>query len=227
MRVLLVEDETRIAGFVEQALREQGFEVDVANDGDTGYSLALSEAYDVLVLDIMLPGRDGLSIVRLLRERRNNVPVILLTARSELSERLEGLNLGADDYVTKPFYVEELVARVQALVRRGAGDKGNLVELGELKVDLLAREVKRGEESIELTAREFGLLEYLLRSPGRVIPRTQLLEHVWGYDFDPGSNVVDVTVRRLRRKLAPGADELIETVRGVGYRLRRTDPSPR
>jgi len=221
VRILLVEDEKRIAGFVRQALQEQGFTVDVTGDGDEGYDLATTQSYDVIVLDIMLPGRDGLSILRSLRQRRNAVPVILLTARSELDERLEGLGLGADDYVTKPFYVEELVARIHAVTRRAAGQPLSVLQVGDLTVDLVQRAVRRGSQSIELTAREFNLLAYLMRSPGRVFPRSQILEHVWGYDFDPQSNLVDVYVQRLRRKLqTPGSPELIETVRGVGYRIK-------
>lgn len=222
MRVLVVEDEQKIAGFVKMALEEQGFSVDCVHDGDEGYALARQERFDVLILDIMLPGRDGLSILRQLREQRNPVPVILLTARSELDERLEGLNVGADDYVTKPFYVEELVARVHAVTRRVSGQALSVLQADDLVVDLLTREVRRGERRIELTPREFELLEYLMRSPGRLYPRTQILEHVWGYDFDPSSNLVDVYVRRVRKKVESGdGPPLIETVRGVGYRFRR------
>ncbi len=222
MRVLVVEDEKKIAGFVKMALEEQGFSVDCVHDGDEGYALARHERFDVVILDIMLPGRDGLSILRQLREQKNPVPVILLTARSELDERLEGLNVGADDYVTKPFYVEELVARVHAVTRRVSGQALSVLQADDLVVDLLTREVRRGERRIELTPREFELLEYLMRSPGRLYPRTQILEHVWGYDFDPSSNLVDVYVRRVRRKVESGdGPPLIETVRGVGYRFRR------
>ncbi len=222
MRVLVVEDEKKIAGFVKMALEEQGFSVDCVHDGDEGYALARHERFDVVILDIMLPGRDGLSILRQLREQKNPVPVILLTARSELDERLEGLNVGADDYVTKPFYVEELVARVHAVTRRVSGQALSVLQADDLMVDLLTREVRRGERRIELTPREFELLEYLMRSPGRLYPRTQILEHVWGYDFDPSSNLVDVYVRRVRRKVESGdGPPLIETVRGVGYRFRR------
>jgi len=226
MRVLLVEDEQRIGQFVRRALTEQGFAVDYLVDGDEAYAAVRSQSYDALVLDIMLPGRDGLSILRNLREQRDAVPVILMTARGELHERLEGLNLGADDYLVKPFFVEELVARLHAVCRRAGGEKISRLQTGDLVVDLLTREVRRGEQLLDLTGREFSLLEYLMRSPGRVIPRTQLLGHVWGYDFDPGSNLVDVTVRRLRRKIErPGEEPLLETVRGVGYRLRQL-PEP-
>lgn len=223
MRILVAEDETKIAGFVRKALEEQGYIVDHAADGDTAYELATTQSYDVLVLDIMLPGRDGLSILRHLREKHNTVPVIVLTARSALEERLEGLNLGADDYLTKPFFTEELVARVQALLRRASGDKLSLLQSGNLVVNLITREVKVGDRAVELTAREFGLLEYLMRSPGRVYTRTQILEHVWSYDFDTNTNLIDVYIQRLRKKLDPtGEQPFIETIRGVGYRFRKT-----
>ena len=225
MRVLLVEDQKRIAAFVRKALEEQGFGVDVVSDGNEAYLRATTQQYDVIVLDIMLPGRDGLSILRQLREQKNTVPVILLTARTELNERLEGLNLGADDYVTKPFYVEELVARIHAVARRVAGEQLSLLQAGNLTVNLITREVRLGDRPVALTAREFSLLEYLMRSPGRVIPRTQILEHVWGYDFDPTSNLIDVYIQRLRKKIDPEATEqFIETVRGVGYRFRKPQP---
>ncbi len=221
MRVLLVEDQEKIASFVRQALTEQGFLVDLADNGDDAYELAQQGCYDVIVLDIMLPGRDGLSILRHLREQKNPVPVILLTARTGLNERLEGLNLGADDYVTKPFYAEELIARIHAVVRRTSGHQQSVLQIDDVVINLITREVRRGDQQVELTAREFSLLEYLMRSPGRVFPRTQILDHVWGYSFDPSSNVVDVYVRRLRQKLDPtGERQLIEAVRGVGYRIR-------
>jgi two-component system, OmpR family, response regulator len=222
MRILVAEDEKKIAGFIRKALEEQGYEVELASNGDLAYEWVTSRSYDVIVLDIMLPGRDGLSILRQLRERHNTVPVIMLTARSALNERLEGLNLGADDYITKPFFMEELVARVQAMLRRVSGDKLSRLQAGDLTVDLITREVRVGERAVELTAREFSLLEYLMRSPGRVYTRTQILEHVWSYDFDTNTNLVDVYIQRLRKKLDPSAQEpLIETIRGVGYRFRR------
>jgi len=221
MRILLVEDQEKIAAFVRKALVEQGFGVDAIDDGDEAYILATTQSYDAIVLDIMLPGRDGLSILRNLRDQGNTVPVILLTARSELGERLEGLNLGADDYVTKPFHVEELIARIHAVVRRGSGQQLSVLQAGELVLNVLTREAKLGETDVALTAREFSLLEYLMRSPGRVFPRTEILEHVWGYDFDPSSNLVDVYIQRLREKIDPDRSRnFIETIRGVGYRFR-------
>jgi len=224
MRILVVEDERKIAGFIRQGLEEHGFNVEVCGNGDDAYSLATTRPYDALVLDIMLPGRDGLSILRGLRERKNTVPVILVTARTELNERIDGLNLGADDYLTKPFYVEELVARIHAVARRVKEDSLGLLQADDLSVDLLQRRVRRGTREIELTAREFSLLERLLRMPGRVYTRTQLLEHVWGYDFDPETNLVDVNIRRLRKKIDGESETpLIETVRGVGYRIRKKE----
>ena len=220
MKVLVIEDEKKIASFVRRGLEEQGFAVDLCGNGDEGYTLATTRAYDAVVLDIMLPGRDGLSILRQLRERKVSVPVVLLTARSALNERLEGLNLGADDYLTKPFFIEELVARLHAVLRRASGDQASILQAGDLTVNLLAREVKRGDEKVELTAREFSLLTYLMRSPGRVLTRTQICEHVWSYHFDPGTNLVDVYVQRVRKKISDDPKQpLIETVRGVGYRF--------
>jgi DNA-binding response OmpR family regulator len=224
VKVLVIEDEKKIASFVRKGLEAQGDIVEVCHRGDEGYALATSHPYDALVLDIMLPGRDGLSILRNLRERKLALPVILLTARSELNERLEGLNLGADDYLTKPFYIEELIARLHAVTRRVSGAARSILAAADLTLNLLTREVKRGERRIELTAREFGLLEHLMRSPGRVLTRIQICEQVWSYDFDPGTNLVDVYIQRLRKKVdADSSVKLIETVRGVGYRVK---PSP-
>ena len=220
MKILLVEDEERISSFVRKGLQEQRFDVEVCADGNEAYTLATTQHYDVIVLDIMLPGRDGLSILKNLRKEKYTVPVILLTARSALDERIEGLNLGADDYLTKPFYVEELIARIHAVARRMSDEKSSLLQAGDLVVNLLTREVKRGTTSIKLTTREFSLLEYLMRSPGRVYTRTQILEHIWGYDFDPNTNFIDVHIQRLRKKICPDdREQPIETIRGVGYRF--------
>lgn len=228
MKVLVAEDHRSIARFTRNGLESAGFVVDLCHDGDQAYRLATTKQYDVLVLDIMLPGRDGLSILENLRKAKNGVPVILVTARTTLDERLQGLNLGADDYLTKPFYVEELIARIHAVARRTGGVPQSILQLGDLTMNLLTREIRLSGKKIELTAREFGLLECLIRSPGRVLTRTQLLEHLWGYSFDPGTNLVDVNVQRLRKKLADAGDQtgLIETVRGVGYRIKdNKDPS--
>ncbi len=223
MKVLVVEDEKEVAGLIRRGLEEQGFSVELSHNGTEALALATSRQYDAIVLDIMLPGRDGLSILKTLRNQRNAVPVILLTARSEVEERVEGLDLGADDYVTKPFYVEELISRIQAIVRRASGNQLSLLQAGDFTVNLITHEAKRGERTIRLTAREFGLLEYLMRSPGRVYTRTQIIEHVFGYDFDPNTNLVDVYIQRLRKKIMGNSDaDLIETVRGVGYRFLKS-----
>jgi DNA-binding response OmpR family regulator len=224
MHILFVEDEAKIANFVNAGLREYGFVVDYCDNGDEGYSRALDNEYDALVLDIMVPGKDGLAILKSLRREKRNVPVILLTARNELDDRLDGLNLGADDYIAKPFFVEELVARIHAVVRRSNGDRQNILSAGSIKLDCIKREVTGDRQVVELTSREFNLLEYLMRSPGRVFTRTQILEHVWGYDFNPTTNVVDVCVQRIRKKLDPiGGAPWLESVRGVGYRFRQEE----
>ena len=221
MKVLVIEDEKKIASLVRKGLEAQGFVVEVSSDGDEGYVLATTRPYDVAILDIMLPGKDGLSILRNLRERKNPLPVILLTARSELNERLEGLNLGADDYLTKPFHIEELIARIHAVARRAAGTSQSILAVADLKMNLLTRKVTRGEKSVELTAREFSLLEHLMRSPGRVLTRVEICERVWDYNFDPGTNLVDVYIQRLRKRVdGESGQKLIETIRGVGYRIR-------
>lgn len=224
MHILFVEDESKIADFVQSGLKEQGFVVDYCDNGDEGYLRALEHDYDAIVLDIMVPGKDGLFILKQLRRAGQTVPVILLTARNELDDRLEGLNLGADDYIAKPFFVEELIARLHAVVRRSVGDRQNLLSVGPLKLDRITREVTCNQQAVELTTREFNLLEYLMRSPGRVLTRTQMLEHVWGYDFSPNTNVVDVCIQRIRRKIDPiGGAGWIESVRGVGYRFRKPE----
>ena len=220
MKILVVEDDKKLGGFVRKGLEARGFVVDLCDNGDDGYTLATTRSYDALVLDIMLPGRDGLSILRNLRDRHSTVPVILLTARSALNERLDGLNLGADDYLTKPFYIEELVARLHALLRRSSGQQKDILQHGDVAVNLITREVRRGGQPVELTSREFALLTFLMRSPGRTFSRTQICEHVWNYHFDPGTNLVDVYVQHLRKKLGgDGNAPVIETVRGVGYRI--------
>lgn len=226
MKLLLVEDEQKIADFVCAGFKEQGFLVDHCVNGNDGFAHASNGDYDVIILDIMLPGRDGLSILKGLRKAGNVTPIILLTARNELDDRVEGLSLGADDYLAKPFFVEELIARIQALLRRVSGERQNVLSVGELRLDRISREVTWGGETVDLTGREFNLIEYLMRSPGRVFTRTQILEHVWGYDFDPSTNVVDVCIQRIRKKIASiggtaEGESLIESVRGVGYRFRK------
>jgi DNA-binding response OmpR family regulator len=214
MNVLVVEDEEKISTFVRKGLETRGFDVTLADNGITGFEQASSGAFDVVLLDIMLPGRDGLSILKELRERRHPVPVILLTARTEANERVEGLDLGADDYVPKPFFMDELVARIHAVARRTS-----ILHAGPLTLNLISREVKYNREDVIFAPREFSLLEHLMRSPGNVFTRTQLLEQVWGYGFDPQTNLVDVCVRRIREKIDRDGHHFIETIRGVGYRF--------
>lgn len=224
MHILYVEDEIKIAEFVCVGLKEQGFVVDYCENGNDGYAHALDQEYDVIVLDIMVPGKDGLAILKGLRNAGSQTPVILLTARNELDDRLAGLNIGADDYIAKPFFVEELIARIHAVVRRVSGDRQNILTVEPLKLDRISREVTCNDQMVELTSREFNFLEYLMRSPERVFTRTQILEHVWGYDFNPNTNIVDVCVRRIRKKLEKmGEEGCIQSVRGVGYRFRKSD----
>ena len=218
MHVLIVEDEKKIARFIHKALTAAGHTADECHRGDEALPLALKTHYDVIILDIMLPGRDGLSILRGLREERDATPVLLLTARGDVPERVAGLELGADDYMAKPFAMDELVARVKALGRRAVPDRLTVNQVGDLTVNLITREVARAGQRIDLTGREFALIEYLTRAPGRVVTRTEICEQVWKWRFDPGTNVVDVYMQRLRRKIDDGhAVKLLHTERGVGY----------
>lgn len=224
MRILLVEDDKKTASFIAKGLQQDGFAVDHAADGEDGLHLALSEPYDAAVIDIMLPKQDGLSIIEELRKHRINTPVIILTAKRSVDDRVRGLQTGGDDYLTKPFAFSELLARLRALIRRASGgSQPTRLAVGALSLDLLSREVVRGERKLDLQPREFALLEYLMRHAGEVVSRTMLLEHLWGYDFDPQTNVVDVLLCRLRKKLEtePG-EALIHTIRGVGYVLKGT-----
>lgn len=221
MRILVVEDERKLAAFLRAGLEEQGNVVTVCHHGDEALIRLGTGSFDVALLDIMLPGRDGLSILRKLRAEGNNVPVILLTARGDVVERVEGLDLGADDYLAKPFALTELIARVRAVVRRRTGVGSTLLVEADLTMNVATREVRRGGRTIALTSREFSLLECLLRAAGRLVTRTEIIQQVWGYAFDPGTNVVDVAVQRLRRKIDDGfPTPLIQTERGVGYQLK-------
>ena len=221
MRVLVVEDEKKTASFIRKALQGEGFVADVLHNGDDALTAVSSTGFDVLVLDIMLPGRDGLSIVRQMRERQIRTPVLLLSARGAVGEKVEGLNSGADDYLAKPFALEELIARVRALTRRQPEQRDPILQVADLTLNTMTREVRRGGHTIELAQREYLLLEFLMRSAGRVCGRMLIVEKVWDYDFDPGSNLVDVYVMRLREKIDSGfATKLLHTVRGVGYVLK-------
>jgi two-component system, OmpR family, copper resistance phosphate regulon response regulator CusR len=216
-RILIAEDEERIASFVEKGLRANGFVTTVVGDGDSALELARQGAFDLVVLDLGLPGRDGFTVLRLLREERMRTPVIILTARDTVDDTVAGLEGGADDYMTKPFRFEELLARVRLRLRSGeSAPEISVLATDGVSLDLRTRRAKVNGSTVDLTAREFVLLELFLRHPGQVLSREQILAHVWGYDFDPGSNIVDVYVRALRKKL--GAD-CIGTVRGMGYRL--------
>ena len=221
MRALIVEDDRAIAEFVGRGLREAGFAVDQASDGETGLELALTEPYDVAIVDLMLPQRDGLALIDELRRRGHTTPVLILSARRSVDDRVRGLQSGGDDYLTKPFAFAELLARVQALVRRATrAPEPTTLTISDLTLDLLSRKVTRGSTPIELRPREFALLEYLMRNPGKVVSKTMILSHVWDYTFDPQTNIVDVLVSRLREKIdRPFDRKLLRTVRGVGYVL--------
>jgi two-component system OmpR family response regulator len=222
MRILIVEDDHKIGSFVLKGLKEAGFAVDLSTNGDEGLHLALTGTYDAAVIDLMLPARDGLSLIGELRSRRMRIPVIILSAKRSVDERVRGLQAGGDDYLTKPFSFSELLARIQALIRRASGVvEPTSLTVGNLSVDLLRREIFRGNKKIDLQPREFALLEYLMRNEGTVVSKTMILEHVWDYSFDPQTNVVDVLVCRLRNKIdKDGAGKMIQTIRGVGYVLR-------
>jgi len=221
MRVLVVEDEKKTASFIRKALQTEGFAVDLCHTGDEGLAAMQATPFDTLVLDIMLPGRDGLSVLRRLRELNNHTPILLLSARGEVNERVEGLNAGADDYLPKPFELAELVARVRALTRRSGENKSTVLRVADLRLDTLTRRAQRGGVEIQLTAREYRLLEFLMRSADRLCGRMMIIEKVWDYNFDPGTNLVDVYIRRLREKIDANFEpKLLHTVRGAGYILK-------
>ena len=223
MRILIVEDEKKLAGFIRRALREDGYAVDASHDGSEAVSLALNENYDAIVLDLQLPGLDGLSVLRELRRRRKTTGVLILTARDSVKDRVAGLDEGADDYLVKPFALDELRARVRAMFRRGKGTPATRRSFSDLTITRIDRAVLRGKRAITLTQKEFSLLEYFLRNPRSVLSRSSIAEHVWDYDFDWGSNVVDVFVNQLRKKTEEnGEPRLIQTVRGVGYVLKES-----
>ena len=221
MRLLVVEDEKKVAGFIKKGLEEEGYAVDLACDGETGLAMGLDGVHDLIILDIHLPKMDGLRVLQELRRKKLTTPVLLLTVRAAIEDKVLGLDTGADDYLTKPFAFQELLARVRALLRRGAATGSPILQVADLTMDPATRSVSRGGEKIELTAKEFALLDYFMRHPGRVLTRTMIAEHVWDYDFDPMTNVIDVYVNYLRKKIDSGRDrKLLHTVRGTGYVMK-------
>jgi len=222
MRLLLVEDDLKIASFIIKGMKAEGYAVDHATDGQEGLHMAVTEPYDAAIIDVMLPKLDGLSLIERMRKERVNTPVIILSAKGSVDDRVKGLQVGGDDYLPKPFAFSELLARVQALMRRSSGlSEPTRLTYGDLSMNLLTREVTRGGRRIELQRLEFSLLEYLMRNAGRVVSKTMIMEHVWDYNFDPQTNVVESRICRLRDKIDRGFDKkLIQTVRGVGYALK-------
>ncbi|HEX9284393.1 MAG TPA: response regulator transcription factor [Nitrospirales bacterium] len=224
MRILVIEDEAKVASFIRRALEEESYAVDLCDDGAKGLDMGRAGCYDLVILDLMLPGMPGLEVLTALRKDHVNVPVLILTARSQTDQRVKGLDAGADDYLTKPFAIEELLARVRALLRRGSGEAAGLLQVEDLILNPATREVTRGGRRIDLTAKEYALLEYLMRNAGRVLTRPMIAEHVWSQDFDTFTNVIDVYVNYLRNKIDRGQDrKLIHTVRGSGYTLKAGD----
>ena len=221
MRILVVEDEKKVLSFIKKGLEEEGYAVDTASDGETGLEMGLDGIHDVIILDINLPGKDGMHILKTLRANRISTPVLLLTAKTAVEDRVNGLDAGADDYLTKPFAFQELLARIRALLRRKTDTEAPLLKVADLTLDPARHLVLRGEKKIELTAKEFALLDYFMRNPDRVLTRTMIADHVWDYGFDSGTNVIDVYVNYLRKKIETGREQkLIHTVRGVGYVLK-------
>lgn len=221
MKILIVEDEKKVAKFLKQGLEEERYAVDVAHDGQQGEALASTGSYDLIILDILLPKKDGILVLRDIRSKQIKTPVLMLTAKSAIADKVEGLDSGADDYLSKPFAFAELVARVRSLLRRGASEKSTLIRIADLQLDTVAHKARRGDTSIELTGKEYALLEYFMRNVNRVLTRTILSEHIWNYTFDTGTNVVDVYVNHLRSKIDDGFDKkLLHTIRGVGYVLK-------
>ena len=221
MRILLVEDNRQLSQSLQLSLISEGYAVDVAFDGEEGEILADSTPYDMIILDVLLPGKDGFNLCRSLRQRKISTPILMLTARDTIADRVRGLDLGADDYLVKPFALHELFARLRALLRRTSHEKGGEISVGDLVIDPAMHTVRRGEEPIKLNAKEFALLEYFMRHPQQVLTREMIESHIWNYDFISSSNVVDVYIRRLRRKIdEPFSRKMLETIYGVGYRLK-------
>jgi heavy metal response regulator len=221
MRILVVEDEKKVASFIKRGLEEESFSVDMAYDGEEGLYMAESNPYDLILMDLMLPKMDGLSVIKELRNKGNKTPVLCLTAKDTVEDIVSGLDSGSDDYLTKPFAFAELVARVRALLRRGTQDRGAEIRFADLRLDPVAHKVWRSNKEIELTAKEYALLEYFMRNPNQILTRTMIAEHVWDYTFDSFTNIIDVYVNYLRKKVDRDYDKkLIHTVRGIGYVMK-------
>jgi heavy metal response regulator len=224
MRILVVEDEKKVASFIQRGLEEEEFTVDVAHDGEEGVMMAESIAYDLILMDVMLPKKDGLAAIREIREKRIETPILCLTAKDTIEDIVSGLDVGSDDYLTKPFAFAELVARVRALIRRGTQDRGAELHFADLRLDPVSHRVWRDNTEIDLTSKEYALLEYFLRNANQVLTRTMIAEHVWDYTFDSFTNIIDVYVNYLRKKVDRNYDKkLIHTVRGVGYVLKESN----
>jgi heavy metal response regulator len=222
MRVLIIEDEKKVAGFLKNGLKEEGYAVDEAFDGQAGFDMAVENEYDLIILDLMLPGLDGIAVCKKLREQNNHTPILMLTAREAVKDKVIGLDAGADDYMTKPFAFEELLARIRVLLRKKPLSQELKLEIGDLVLDLITHKVKRGDEEIELTSKEYALLEFLMRNAGTVVTRTMIAEHVWDINFETFTNVIDVYINYLRNKIDRDRDDkLIHTVRGRGYVLKK------
>ncbi|MFQ5451445.1 MAG: heavy metal response regulator transcription factor [Nitrospinaceae bacterium] len=221
MRILIVEDEKKVAGFIKKGLEEETYAVDVAYDGEEGLYMGRQNQYDLIILDLMLPIRDGLEVLSKLRENKVDTPILLLTAKDSVEDKVTGLNTGADDYLTKPFAFSELLARIRVLLRRGKGETQTVLEIDGLTLDLVSHKVNRQGEEIELTGKEYSLLEYFMRNQGKVLTRTMIAEHVWDYNFDTFTNVIDVYVNHLRKKIDKNhSQKLLHTLRGVGYIMK-------
>ena len=222
MRILVIEDEKKIADFIKRGLKEEGYAVDTANDGENGFFLAKTNDYDLILLDLMLPKMDGIAVCKKLREEKISSPIIMLTAKDAVKDKVTGLDAGADDYLTKPFAFEELLARVRVMLRKKGGEKETKLKVNDLELDLYTHKVTRAGKEIELTSKEYSLLEYLMRNAGKVVTRTMISEHVWDIDFDTFTNVIDVYINYLRNKIdSDSKKKLIQTVRGRGYLLKQ------
>lgn len=223
MRILIVEDEKKVAAFIRKGLEEETYAVDAAHDGEEGLLLAETNQYDLIVLDLMLPKMNGLEVLEKLRDKRNNTPILLLTAKDSVEDKVTGLNKGADDYLTKPFAFSELLARIRSLLRRGQSETQTVLQVSDLTLDLISHKVNRNGEEIELTGKEYSLLEYFMRNVGKVLTRTMIAEHVWDYNFDTFTNVIDVYVNHLRKKIDKSHEQkLLHTLRGVGYVMKES-----